>query len=140
MTRNKICEKNENKFLDKNKLCIFNYIFRTDVAEWSGVWVRFTVFNVTFNNISVISWRSVLLVEETGVHIENHWNATSPWQTLSHNVVSEWSRAIDIKTPKRLHIFAKQVSIQKKISQNQGQKNEGRWTAIKFSTFNFTKD
>jgi len=27
------------------------------------------VFNATFNNISVISWRSVLLVEETG---ENH--------------------------------------------------------------------
>jgi len=26
------------------------------------------VFNATFNNISVISWRSVLLVEETGVH------------------------------------------------------------------------
>ena len=25
------------------------------------------VFNVTFNNISVIFWRSVLLVEETGV-------------------------------------------------------------------------
>jgi hypothetical protein len=24
------------------------------------------VFNVTFNNISVISWQSVLLVEETG--------------------------------------------------------------------------
>jgi hypothetical protein len=26
------------------------------------------VFNATFNNISVISWRSVLLVEETGAH------------------------------------------------------------------------
>jgi len=26
------------------------------------------VFNVIFNNISVISWWSVLLVEETGVH------------------------------------------------------------------------
>jgi hypothetical protein len=25
------------------------------------------VFNATFNNISVISWRAVLLVEETGV-------------------------------------------------------------------------
>jgi hypothetical protein len=25
------------------------------------------VFNVTFNNISVISWQLVLLVEETGV-------------------------------------------------------------------------
>jgi hypothetical protein len=28
--------------------------------------VRFVVFNATFNNILVISWRSVLLVEETG--------------------------------------------------------------------------
>ena len=27
----------------------------------------FMVFNATFNNISVISWRSVLLVAETGV-------------------------------------------------------------------------
>jgi hypothetical protein len=30
------------------------------------------VFNATFNNISVISWQSVLLVEETGVPAENH--------------------------------------------------------------------
>jgi hypothetical protein len=30
------------------------------------------VFEATFNNISVISWRSVLLVEETGVPRENH--------------------------------------------------------------------
>jgi hypothetical protein len=30
------------------------------------------VFNATFNNISVISWLSVLLVEETGVPRENH--------------------------------------------------------------------
>jgi hypothetical protein len=37
--------------------------------------VGFIVFNVTFNNISVISWRSVLLVEETGVPGENHWPA-----------------------------------------------------------------
>jgi hypothetical protein len=28
--------------------------------------------NATFNNISVISWRSVLLVEETGAPGENH--------------------------------------------------------------------
>jgi len=32
----------------------------------------FMVFNTTFNNISVISWRSVLLVEEIGVPGENH--------------------------------------------------------------------
>ena len=32
----------------------------------------YMVFNATFNNISVKSWWSVLLVEETGVHGENH--------------------------------------------------------------------
>jgi hypothetical protein len=42
-------------------------------------------FNVTFNNISVILWLSLLLMEETG---ENHRPAASHWQTLSHNVVS----------------------------------------------------
>jgi len=30
------------------------------------------VFKATFNNMSVISWRSVLLVEETGIPEENH--------------------------------------------------------------------
>ena len=30
------------------------------------------VFNTTFNNISVISWGFVLLVEETGLPVENH--------------------------------------------------------------------
>jgi hypothetical protein len=44
---------------------------------------RFVVFNVTFNNLSVVSWRSVLLVEETGVPRENHRPVTSHWQTLS---------------------------------------------------------
>ena len=29
--------------------------------------LRFMVFNATFNNISVILWQSILLVEETGV-------------------------------------------------------------------------
>jgi hypothetical protein len=38
---------------------------------------RVIVFNVTFNYISVISWRSVLLVEETGVPGENNRPATS---------------------------------------------------------------
>jgi len=30
------------------------------------------VFNATFNNIAVISWRSAVFVEETGVSGENH--------------------------------------------------------------------
>jgi len=36
---------------------------------WFG-WLM--VFNATFNNIAVISWLSVLLVEETGVPRESH--------------------------------------------------------------------
>jgi hypothetical protein len=43
------------------------------------------VFKVTFNNISVILWWSVLLVEEMG---ENHRPTASHRQTLSHNVLS----------------------------------------------------
>jgi hypothetical protein len=42
------------------------------------------VFNAIFNNISVISWRSVLLVEETGVPVENHRPVASHCQTLYH--------------------------------------------------------
>ena len=45
------------------------------------------VFNATFNNISVVSWQSVLLMEETGLLGENHWPVASHWQTLSQNVI-----------------------------------------------------
>ena len=60
----------------------------------SGVrfFVCIMVFNANFNNISVISWRSVLLVEETGVPGENHQPVACHWQILSHNVVSSTPR------------------------------------------------
>jgi hypothetical protein len=44
----------------------------TQERESGKVMGGFIVLNSTFNNISVISWRSVLLVEETGVPGENH--------------------------------------------------------------------
>ena len=43
--------------------------------------------NATYNNISVISWQSCLLVEETRAPGENHWPVPSHWQTLSHTVM-----------------------------------------------------
>ena len=43
------------------------------------------MFNAIFNNISVILWRSVLLVEETGAPGQDRRPTTSRWQTLSHN-------------------------------------------------------
>jgi len=51
-----------------------------------GLWFR------PLNNISVISWQSVLLVEESGIPGESNRPAASHWQTLSHNVVSSIPR------------------------------------------------
>jgi hypothetical protein len=45
--------------------------------------VMLMVLNATFNNISVISWRSILLVEETGGPEENH-RPTQITDKLSH--------------------------------------------------------
>jgi hypothetical protein len=54
------------------------------------LWIRFKVmvFTNIINNISTITWWSVLLVEKTEVPGENHRHATNHWQPLSHNVVS----------------------------------------------------
>ena len=46
----------------------------------SFVWLELIA---TLNNISVISWRSVLLVEEAKVSLENHRPWTGNWPTLS---------------------------------------------------------
>jgi len=48
----------------------FNYILENIDNNYKPFGVM--VFNATFNNISVTSWRSVLLVEESGVPGENH--------------------------------------------------------------------
>ena len=40
------------------------------------------VFIATYNNISAISLKSILLVDETGVPRENNWSAANHWQTL----------------------------------------------------------
>ena len=50
------------------------------------------MLNATFSNISDVLWRSVALVEETGILGENHRPAASQGQTLSHNVVSSTPR------------------------------------------------
>ena len=48
-------------------VCLLHYI-----AKIKTMSVCVMVFNATFNNISVISWRSVLLVKESGGPGENH--------------------------------------------------------------------
>ena len=56
------------------------------------------VFNATFNHNSAVSWRSVLLVEETAVPGEKHRPVTSHKQTLPYNVASsEWDSNAQFK-------------------------------------------
>jgi len=63
------------------------------VVEIRGLFINWLAglwwFYATFNDISVISWRSVLLVETTG---EYHRPVASHWHTLSHNVESSTPR------------------------------------------------
>ena len=53
----------------------------TDLSQVSD---KLYHIKVGFNNILVISWRSVFLVDETGVPGEKHRPVASLWQTLSH--------------------------------------------------------
>jgi hypothetical protein len=50
------------------------------------------VFNATFNNISVTSWRSILLVEETGV------TGVKPTDQTSNMAVTEQTILISFVT------------------------------------------
>ena len=77
-----VCLDKQKSISNNSKYCLF---------------VCLMVFNATFNNISGtctgISWRSVLLVDETGGPRQNHWPVANHWQTWSHNVVYlPWSR------------------------------------------------
>ena len=52
------------------------------LCQCSRCRVRVVVLNATFITISVISWRSVLLLEETAVLRENFQSVASHWQNL----------------------------------------------------------
>ena len=72
------------EFINQGQLS-FKYVKTFNMDEYVGkkykfclVW--FMVFNATFDNIS---WLSVLLVDDTEVHGENHRPAESHWQILS---------------------------------------------------------
>ena len=63
----------------------YNTIYTSEIYDTVlRVWDM--VFDASFNNMSVISLQSVLLVEEA--LDENHRPVASHWQTFSHKVVS----------------------------------------------------
>jgi hypothetical protein len=79
-------------------LFIFNFIFLNQVMELR---VKYMVFNATFNNISAISWRSVVLVEKAGMggpHSPGHSSmfSGSSFGCIRHQIVCpRWCLIID---------------------------------------------
>ena len=67
---------------------LYCILYMNPECNVKGLSACLMVFNATFNNISVISWCSVLLMEKTGVPVENHQPVASHLHTLSHNVLS----------------------------------------------------
>ena len=78
--------------LPEQDLCILRSKINLKQKCEKKIWFGLLCLTGRFSNISIISWRLVLLVEETRVHGDNHWHVASHWQTLSHNVVSSTPR------------------------------------------------
>ena len=72
--------------------CVYFTVYRNDIVcivyavheILTRFRLRFTVFNATFNNISVISWRSVLYLEEIGVLGKNPTDLSKVTDKLYH--------------------------------------------------------
>jgi hypothetical protein len=81
----------------RRKQLIHVYVDKVQLYGFD-LWCLMPLSAMHFFCISVISWRSVLLVEETGVPRENHRPMASHWQALSHNVVSSTPHLSGIHT------------------------------------------
>jgi hypothetical protein len=77
------------------------------------------VFNATFNNVSIISWQSVLLVKETGVPGESYWQLKSPQAMYNKRTNHKYQSVIKTKylkmyiTVKMKDMFINSMSIKK---------------------------
>jgi len=61
------------------------------------------VFNATFSNISAISWRPVLVVEEAGVPGENHRPWASNWKHYHLRLRVECTLFCNLQSRARTH-------------------------------------
>ena len=79
-----------------NILLLLFFVYFFSILFW---WLGVIVFDTIFNNISVISRSSVLLVDETGVPEENHRQVIDKLYHIM-NVVSSTPRLSMIRTHK----------------------------------------
>ena len=62
------------------------------------------LFNATFSNISAISWRPVVVVEEAGVSGANHRPWASNWSALSLAAASRVHPFCNLQSVARTHV------------------------------------
>ena len=70
-----------------------------------GIRIRVVMFSATYYNIAIISWRSVLLVNETGAPRKKQRRTTNHEHTVSHHVVSSIPRLRRIQTHSEYVVF-----------------------------------
>jgi hypothetical protein len=85
------------------------------------------VFNATFSNISAISWRPVLLVEETGVPGENH----RPWATTAY---------LNLKNKESIFFFFISLTNIQNVKNNLGKFEKQFYVYMKGSVTNVKKN
>ena len=75
----------------RESLTNFIFTWRRLLHIWYCLFVCLFIclmmLSATFTNISVISWRSVLLVEETGVPGDKHRPVANHWLSYLHDVI-----------------------------------------------------
>jgi hypothetical protein len=81
-----------NMILFATKKTFLTYIYKSEFVNESNFFhILCDVFNATFNNISVISWQSVLLSEETGVPLRKPQTiSTKYWPFLNKLKISHF--------------------------------------------------
>jgi hypothetical protein len=83
--------------------------------------LKFTVFNATFNNISVISWRSVLFLEEIGVLGKKPTDLSKVTDKLFHIMLY-----LVIITAKQKNQTNKKIKSNKNKTKNKTPKNNNK--------------
>ena len=92
-------------FLEMRTLIVLKrYIIEVlNIDFFFDFYFDFWCFNATFSNISAISWRPVLVVEEAGVPGENHRPRASNWYTLSLAAASRVHPFCTLQSQARTH-------------------------------------
>ena len=109
--------------------CVYFTVYRNDIVcivyavheIITRFMLKFTVFNATFNNISVISWRSVLFLEEIGVLGKKPTDLSKVTDKLFHIMLY-----LVIITAKQKNQTNKKIKSNKNKTKNKTPKNNNK--------------